>query len=55
MEKRKNGKKKKKKFSLHFLSMFACFRRWILPLVPTALFSIIFKHPTRNQFSKPSD
>ena len=23
----------------------------ISPLVPTALFSIIFKHPTRNQFS----
>ena len=37
-----------------FFSCDACLRRWISPLEPTALFSIILKHPTRNQFSKTS-
>ena len=48
-------KNKKIKRVLFFLTFFPCdayLRRWISPLVTTARFSIIYKHPTRNQFSK---
>ena len=54
-EKKENLKKKKKHVFFTFFPCDACLRRWISPLVPTALFSIIFKHPSRNQFSKTSD
>ena len=48
----KMSTKKQKKFKkIHY----PCLRRWISSLVPMALFSIIFQHPTRNQFSKTSD
>ena len=47
--------KMKKITKITFFPCDAYLRRWISPLVPTALFSIIFKHPTRNQFSKTSE
>ena len=47
--------KKIKKLKITFFPCGTCLRRWISPLVHTALFSIIFKHPIRNQFSKTSD
>ena len=48
-EKRKK-KRKKKKYFFTFFPCDACLRRWISPLVPTALFSIIF-FQTSNQKS----
>ena len=52
---RKRRKKETKKFVFTFFPCDVCVRRWISPLVSTALFSIIFKHPTRYQFSRTSD